>query len=148
MCLFKKNKNNNTQFLQGTSGRGEKKGCDIIWPDPDHGTPVPLSDTLKYTVCYDYDTKRMYIAFSITEYFFFFIPFTYDRFVVSLKEWVTDPRNIDPSVIASLVEDCEKWNMRSRFRINHDYDTVFFEDTGEFFDIGDNNDKYTYLEEI
>lgn len=139
ISLFKKKKSNdiNLSIPYAYYSYTEKKGGDIL-PGP---IPVPTSDTLKYYLFTALDGKNILVT-TITTYFFFFIPFNYDKYVILFKD--QKYKDISPEDVVKEIHEAEYWNHREDLRPITGYDTVtlYNETTGEnrlSLEVGDND---------
>ena len=88
-----------------------------IWGD----FVVPGSDELKAKLIYSSIYNKVYLATSITEYFFWFIPFIYAEYVIALPEdKIYDIENFYKNFTANdavkYIATADKWNINHKMK--------------------------------
>ena len=99
-----------------------------IWGD----FVVPGSDELKSRLFHHRNEHKLYLVTSITEYFFWFIPFTYAEYIIILPEIRRDPyhtysdsydyyANYEAKKAVAFISTADKWNHNNKMKpINTD----------------------------
>ena len=90
---------------------GSKKGADIWGTD----YPVPTSDTLYYKLLKR--ENRQFVITSIESKIFFFIPFTYDEYIIEIP-WMKYTKESFTAIMAlNEIHDAENWNITGSLQI-------------------------------
>lgn len=110
----------------------EAKGETLdVWGD----FVVPGSDELHVRLFYNYTDHKLYLVTSITEYFFWFIPFTYAEYVIKLPEdKIKDSYdyfcNFTAQQAVPFIATADKWNINHKMERIETDNVQFFKSNG------------------
>lgn len=91
---------------------GEKKGADIWGTD----YPVPTSDILHYRLLEQEGGSSQYVITSITSKIFFFIPFTYDEYIIEIPWHKYELTLFNANKALKEINAAEHWNQRDEMK--------------------------------
>lgn len=121
---------------------GEKKGADIWGTD----YPIPTSDVLKYKLLkrHDGEADTQFVITSITSKILFFIPFTYDEYIIEIPWTKYTNEGFTAAMALDEIHAAENWNINKEMEYTGFTGEATFEGCGKSFTYKCGND-YSWM---
>ena len=121
---------------------GEKSGADIWGTD----YPIPTSDVLKYKLLkrHDGESDTQFVITSITSKILFFIPFTYDEYIIEIPWTKYTNEGFTAAMALDEIHAAENWNINKEMKYTGFSGEVTFEGCGKSFTYKCGND-YSWM---
>lgn len=118
---------------------GQKKGADIWGMD----YPIPVSDTLNYKLLKRDD--KQFVITSIESKILFFIPFTYDEYIIEIPWKKYTYEGFDAVMALKEIHAAENWNKGDEMKYTDFRGTATFEGCGLRYTFDVDSSNYSWM---
>ena len=127
---------------------GSAKGADIWGSD----WPIPVAEKLEWNLFttslhYDDPSRPQYITTKLTDYILWFIPFSYDEYIVEVPNGTFQLETITHKQVVEMIDRCCNWNKGGRGVRPHDgdYGQVTFLHMKDRWDFKLGNNDFSFM---